>query len=377
MRRPDGKDGWIWNLSDTKRVLYRLPNLRGRETVYIVEGEKDADRLWKEGLPATCNVFGAGKWKEEFTRQLLDAGVRAVVILPDNDPAGMEHAHHVARECIEAKLETRIIRLPLDTKGSDASDYFDKENTVSDLNNLIDETPLLLIPPKLPAKENPSEKDKIERKEKARQGRKLLLSEPEPWPDPVDGANMLDECCAALRKYLTLPDGAAEALSLWAVFTHVIDAFQIAPRLALTSPEKRCGKTTTLSILSRLVHRPLPASSITAPAMFRTIESAQPTLLVDEADTFLHDNPELKGILNSGHYRTAAFVVRTVGEDHEPRRFSTWAAVAIAKIGNLPDTLQDRSIVIPMRRRVKTERVEPLRMDRTPDLDEIARKITR
>lgn len=65
-RRPDGKGGWLWNLDGTRRVLYRLSNILMADTVYVVEGEKDADRLWSLGLPATTNPQGAGKWRDEY-----------------------------------------------------------------------------------------------------------------------------------------------------------------------------------------------------------------------------------------------------------------------------------------------------------------------
>jgi len=82
---------------------------------------------------------------------------------------------------------------------------------------------------------------------------------------------------------------------------------------------------------------------------------------VDEADTFLLTNLGLRGIINSGHTRATAFVVRTVG--HEPRLFSTWGARMIALIGRLPPTLEDRAIVLPMRRRAPGETVERIRRD--------------
>jgi len=148
VRRPDGKSGWIWNLSDTKRVLYRLPDLRGRETVYIVEGEKDADRLWKEDLPTTCNVFGAGKWKEEFTRQLLDAGVRAVIVLPDNEPTGINHADSVARSCFAVGLEVTLLPPLVEIEGGDVSDYFEG-HTLFEFIEIVNETPPLKEAPKL------------------------------------------------------------------------------------------------------------------------------------------------------------------------------------------------------------------------------------
>lgn len=92
---------------------------------------------------------------------------------------------------------------------------------------------------------------------------------------------------------------------------------------------------------------------------------------------FPGDREELRGILNSGHTRDAAYVLRTVGDEHEPRRFSTWAAKAVAMIGRLADTLADRSIVIPMRRRALGEHVERLRLDRPDAFEEMRRRATR
>ena len=103
-------------------------------------------------------------------------------------------------------------------------------------------------------------------------------------------------------------------------------------------------------------------------AIFRIVELATPTLLIDEADTFLKENDELRGILNTGH-RRGGQVLRTVGEDHEPRQFSTWAPAAIAMIGRLPDTLNDRSVIINLRRRKPTEKVKSFRRDRADDLN--------
>jgi putative DNA primase/helicase len=174
-----------------------------------------------------------------------------------------------------------------------------------------------------------------------------------------------------------LPRLAEVAAALWTVHAHAFAAAAAWPLLALTPPEKRCGKTTTLAVLARLVPRPLLAANITAASLFRVVEKYSPTLLVDEADSFLRDNEELRGILNSGHTRDAAYVVRTVGDEHEPRRFSTWAPKAVAIIGRLPDTLADRSIVIPMRRRARGQPVERLRLDRPGGFAELGRRAAR
>ncbi len=161
-----------------------------------------------------------------------------------------------------------------------------------------------------------------------------------------------------------MPKGAAEAVALWVLHAHAHDASEVSPILAITSPEKRSGKTTLLELIQEIVPRPFPASNVSTAAVFRSVEKWRPTLLIDEADTFLNDREDLRGVLNSGHRHSMAFVIRTVGEDHEPRSFETWAPKAIAKIGSLPDTLHDRSIVIPMRRKRTDESKRRLRRDR-------------
>jgi putative DNA primase/helicase len=168
----------------------------------------------------------------------------------------------------------------------------------------------------------------------------------------------------------------ADAAVLWTVHTFLLDCFGISPRLAITSPEKQCGKTTLLDTLGRLVWRPLPTANATASAIFRVVESQRPTLLIDEADTFLAEKEELRGILNSGH-RKGGSVLRTVGDEFEPRSFSTYSACAIALIGKLPGTLADRSVPIALRRRRPDEAVIPFRFDRTGHLDQLARKAAR
>ncbi|HEX2257940.1 MAG TPA: DUF3631 domain-containing protein [Afifellaceae bacterium] len=208
-------------------------------------------------------------------------------------------------------------------------------------------------------------------------GAAVALPMPEPWPEPVDGAELLDALVNVVKRHLVVPAGAAEATALWMVHAHAHDTAAISPILAVTSPTPECGKTTLLTILGALVPRPLPASNITAAALFRAVEKWQPTLLVDEADTFLRNSDELRGVVNSGHNRAAAYVIRTVGDDHEPRRFATWAPKAIALIGKLPATLASRSIHVELRRMAPGEKVVAVRADRLHDLEPIARKAAR
>ncbi len=209
------------------------------------------------------------------------------------------------------------------------------------------------------------------------QGTAITLDDPEPWLEPVDGGELVDEIYTQLLHYIAMPEHAAVAVTLWTLYTHVHDAFAVSPILAITSPEMQCGKTQLLLFVAQIVPRPLPASNVTPAALFRAVEKFAPTLLVDEADTFLRGRDELRGVLNSGHTRSGAIIIRTVGDDHEPRVFRTWAPKAIALIGNLPPTLRDRSITIPMRRRRPDEAIREFRQDRLDAFTPLRRKAAR
>ena len=128
----------------------------------------------------------------------------------------------------------------------------------------------------------------------------------------IDGARLLDDITQAVRKYVVLENGEAEAVAMWVVHTHAIDAFNFTPRLGITSVTKGCGKSTLLDVLQALVKSPLLAANISAAALYRQVDRASPTVLIDEADTFLFRNDELRGILNAG-YRRGGYVYR--GDD--------------------------------------------------------------
>ena len=151
-----------------------------------------------------------------------------------------------------------------------------------------------------------------------------------------------------------LPEGADVALALWVLHAWTFDAGDISPFLVLVSPTKRCGKTSTLIILFYLTPRSELASNISASALFRYIEEVRPTLLIDEA---------MRSILDAGHTKTVASVIRNVeiNGKYKPKRFSTWAPKAIAAIRALADTLEDRAIVAQLQRKARTANVERLR----------------
>jgi len=226
----------------------------------------------------------------------------------------------------------------------------------------------------------------------------------------IDGKLLLDELAATMRKFIVLPKWAPETLALWILHTYAFELRDVSTYLGIESPEKRCGKTTLLTLLGRLVNRPVAAANISSSAFFRVIQETRPTLLIDEADTFLQGNDELRGILNAGYNRETAFVMRVANErsadipvdpdfpghtsfptkqetgntrrssrgneapsEHSPSpsldtrhssrlaRFSCWCPKVMAAIGHLPDTLADRCIVIRMQRKTSKEECERLR----------------
>jgi putative DNA primase/helicase len=183
----------------------------------------------------------------------------------------------------------------------------------------------------------------------------------EPWGEPVDGADLLDDLRTTFEQYVVLPEHGSVTMALWVAHTWAIDAAFVSAFLMFNSPEMRCGKSTALGLVKRVARRAVMASNISPSAVFRYIDAQQPTLAIDEAETFFTDNEEMRGILNSGHTRDTASVIRLVGEDHEAKEFSTWGPKAIASIGKLAATLRDRAIIIPMQRKGPGDRVEKLR----------------
>lgn len=127
-RRPNGE----WGLKDTRRVVYRLPQVRAAiergDTIYIVEGEKDVHAIEKAGATATCNPMGAGKWADDYTRQI--DGAAQVVIVADNDEPGLAHANTIAQSLERASIPNRIM---LPAAGKDAADHLRAGNTLDQL----------------------------------------------------------------------------------------------------------------------------------------------------------------------------------------------------------------------------------------------------
>jgi putative DNA primase/helicase len=393
-----------------------------------------------DGLPAGAEQFVVGRHVVILSHNDPQARDQkgALRFHPDGRPVmpGQDHAERKAELCYLVTASVRVVHFPELLEKGDVSDWIAQGHGLEELESRVDAAPLWQprgsaagpapLPPitadaaalTAPTEQPPApdqteieiarlaglklidyERDRIAAAERlgirvtildklveaARprsatpqgQGRALSLPEPAPWSSPVDGANLLTDLSDLIRRHVVMSRAAADAAGLWVVHTHAFEAAQIAPRLLIKSPEKQCGKSTLLHVLQHLAYRPLPTSNITAAALFRMIEVARPTLLIDEADTFLPANEEMRGIINSGHTQASAHVTRTVGDDFEPRQFSTWASMAVAAIGKLPGTIEDRGISLQLRRKRRDERVEPLRRKRVGHLQDGASRASR
>lgn len=194
-----------------------------------------------------------------------------------------------------------------------------------------------------------------------------------------DGFALLDKLRDALTTYVAFPsDHAADAVTLWIAATHAQGAWEHAPRLAAISPEKRCGKSRLMNVVEGTCRAPLTTVNASTAAVVRSIgDDDPPTLLVDEADTLFgskvkaEQNEDVRGILNAGHERNRPYLrwdMTTRSLEHCP----TFAMAMLASIGDLPDTVMDRAVVVRMRRRAPGETVAPFRTRRdAPALHEL------
>lgn len=183
---------------------------------------------------------------------------------------------------------------------------------------------------------------------------------------------LLDDLDRLLGRYVAFPsDSDRHAVAAWVVHTWALPAFDSTPRLAVLSPEKGSGKTRLLEVLELVVPGPVHAVNLSAAALFRLVadEEATRTLLLDEADTYLSaktaaNHEDLRGLVNAGHRRGAkAYRVRAEA-GMVVEEFEAFSPVALAGIGDLPDTITDRSVVLGMKRRAPSEQVEPFRRRR-------------
>jgi Protein of unknown function (DUF3631) len=205
---------------------------------------------------------------------------------------------------------------------------------------------------------------------------------------PEDGNRLLDDVQAYLGRFVAYPSPEAQvAHTLWVAHTHLMPAWVSTPRIAFLSPEPGSGKTRALEVMEPLVPAPIMALNVSAAYLFRRVGHAGdnlPTILFDEIDTVFgpkasKDNEEVRAFLNTGHRRGAVFGrCVTHGKNVGWEDLPAYAALAVAGLGFLPDTLLDRCVVIRMRRRRSDETVKPFRLrQHGPAGHELRRRLVR
>lgn len=302
-RRPDPTkaSGHAWNLNGTRRVLYRLPKVlaavEAGETVHVAEGERDVHSLEQLGLVATCNPGGAGKWRPEYGEFLRNANV---VVVADRDERGRAHARQVAGSLAGIATSVSLVE---PSEGKDVTDHLAAGRGMEDLVAVVAE---------------PSEAG----------------------ASSEDGAVLLGEAARFLARFVSFSSTAQrDAVALWVVHAHAVEAADTSARLAVLSPEKRSGKTRLLELLELLCPNTMLAVLPSEAIIYRGLEERQVTILLDEADAIFgkaaKDYEGLRALLNAG-YRRGAVVPRCVGQGVRMRvqHFPCFAATAVAAIGD-------------------------------------------
>lgn len=184
----------------------------------------------------------------------------------------------------------------------------------------------------------------------------------------MEGCAVLDGVADFLARFIAYPNEHARyAHALWLAHTWRMDEWDSTPRLAFMSPEKGSGKTRSLEVSEHLVPRAVRVSQATPGYILARIsEDPPPTLFYDEIDTVYGQraggNEDLRALLNAGHRRGATAGRGNWGNDGlTGRDYPAYCAVALAGLGKLPETIADRAVIIRMKKRKRTERVDPWR----------------
>lgn len=322
IRRPNGDGTYAWNLDGVARVPYRLEEVFLADEVFLVEGEKDVETLRCVDIVASTNAGGAGGWQKEFGEYFRG---KTVVILPDQDEPGYKWAGRVLSDLYGIVGSLKRVDLPgLEFgSGADVTDWLNTGHTKRELLELVEATPV--------------------------------------WePAGACGDALLRELENFVARFLILPEGSLFPLAAWVIATFIFESFGAFPYLCVLSPTKQCGKTRLTEVLCLLAANAYRTVGVSEAALFRLIEQSAPTLILDEAEalTGKSDRAEaIRALLNAGNRRNIT-VPRCQGNAYELKLFSIYCPKVIVAIGNCPDTIRDRSIVLMMQRRKPGEQVE-------------------
>jgi putative DNA primase/helicase len=407
------------DIGDVAQLPYRLPDLHKAimhgATVFIPEGEAEADHLWAWNIPATHIAKGAKEYAELFR----DADV---VLMPDNDNDGYAHIGMVGAALYGVARRIRVLRLADLPDEGDVIDWIAAGGTAERLLELAEEAPDWIPSPadvnpdskraaahageqklidelaKLSALEYDKKRKQTARdlgvrnssldKEVARRRAELAdEAEPtplyphwvvEPWPEAVDGDALIRDIMRRVLRHVILTQDQALTVALWIIMAWAHEGAAIySPILMATSAEANSGKTTLLNVIGFLAPRSLCTVGATEAVLFRSIERWGPTIIVDEADTLLVHNEPLRAVINSG-WTSGSGVLRCAGSDKTPHLFPTFCPKVIGMKGRkLPDTTMSRCIIIEMKRKKPSDRVDHFHHLDDPELANLRRRAQR
>lgn len=209
----------------------------------------------------------------------------------------------------------------------------------------------------------------------------IQRKEIEPWKDTVSIDSVINEFSAILDEVMVIEPNMRDAVAWWSLATWFVDYTDIAPYLMITAPEKRCGKSQLMSLLSKLTFNASASANMSAAALYYVLDQKpKATILLDEVDQYLHDVPNFIGILNAGHGRELGFVDRIEGEKKRvAKKYDCFGFKAISGISskNISETLADRSIIIELKRKNARVQKKKLRDISESIFYELQRKCTR
>ena len=214
-------------------------------------------------------------------------------------------------------------------------------------------------------------------------GQPLTFPPLEPWPYPVDGAELLSDIAAALPNYIRMTKAECDAVALCAVHGHCFDCFDIMVIVAITSPQKRSGKTRLARLAGRMAPKRLFISGGSAAFITRAMELHHLNLFADEFDVVVKGDPEkaeaIRGVFNALFDREGAFIGKCVPTESgpDPRMFSIWGPAWLSGIKEVWDTIEDRAVCIRLKRKLPGDKVNRLRVKDGPEFDVFRRKAAR
>lgn len=394
-RRPDNNGGWIWNLRKERRVLYRLPELiKAPDPVFIVEGEKDVDNLWKWDLAATASPMGVKKWRPEYNKALEG---REIVLIPDNDEEGREHMEQIGEVLFKKAKQIKWLELPGVEEKEDVSDWIQREGTKEEFLKLAKHAPeynptgkgktksegqtkniptKTLIPNLIHLVREDSTIKYLLKKEnklyiqdnftldgityRSKQDLPIKIPTPEILEEPMDinCGELFDEIIEFIKTYLEMPSETDYLiLTLWIFHTYLIGKFNTTPILYFYGV-KETGKTRAGEVLSELAFWCERLTSPTEATLFRSANYFKTSLIIDEIKLWGQDgNPEVARLIKS-RYKRGLMVSRVNlnkrGEE-QIEYFDVFAPLVLCTTESIPDTIESRCITFLMQKNSKAE----------------------